>query len=304
MKAENEQSISINIKVAHLEYLRDEFGVSGFIKKYRQKKAISFLRWVSSELKAIDKLDKADNLERNEGDVRLVKLPEAHYDIGAYALSILSYKEICETFGAAIPSDYINTMNELKEALRKFEEAAEEEEKNSKNGVSHLSQDEFRKKLTTEVRNLYDQVLKFGNEYPDFPVDVPNINPKLSYNFTRGQSTSWAKGTQQVSLALDPFVQDQKTGRYFYWEYASIRRSRSIGEFTTHRWDLPVMALICHELAHSFQRAIEKAAKSSRPEVAAKMSRSHGKGWQEVYKIFRDKFVNQEVFPEDFIDEQ
>lgn len=291
-------SISINITMEHLIYLRDDFGVGGFLKKFGQKKVISFMRWITREIKAIERSQDVEPDVHNY--VGQVQLPQTHFDICSYALSILSYKILCETLGK-VPSEYMETINELKNLIKKAQDDFEKEQGKA-SSVSYMSTDEFRKELAQEVVKIYHQVLEFGNSYGDFPVDIPKISPKLSYHFSRGSGRSFAQDNKRVSLALEPFVGDHKTGSYFYWEYKSIKDKKKIGEFTTPNWTLPIYALVCHELAHSFQMTIEKVARLSKPEVSKLMAKPHGKGWQQIYEVFREQFVNKELYPNDYID--
>lgn len=282
-------SLEISIKNEHLDYLIHDFGIDGFIKKFRQEKCIAFLRWAKSSLAA---QEASQEKSADSYNLSRVYLPEAHYDIGAYALSVISYRLVCEALGE-IPDKYIRLIGELRSKIDEIIRAEDLANKESEDSVSHLSQDQFREKVANEIVNIYREVLNFGNQCSELPLKVQNISPRLKYNFTVGNGRSFAQGTNLVSLSLHPFVSDQKTGNFFYWEYKSIQAKPDIGEFTTKNWELPIYALVCHELAHSFQMAIEKeSVKSGRPDLKELMSKPHGKGWQQIYKIFRDKFVN------------
>lgn len=282
-------SLELNIKIEHLDYLIHDFGIDGFIKKFRQEKCIAFLRWAKNSLNA---QVAAEENSHDTYNLSRVYLPEAHYDIGAYALSVISYRLVCEAMGE-IPDKYIQLINNLRSKIDEIIKADDLANQSAENSVAHLSQDQFREKLAKEIINIYNEVLNFGNQCSQLPLSVQNISPRLKYNFNVGNGRSFAQGTSLVSLSLSPFVSDQQKGNFFYWEYKSIQSKPDIGEFSTKNWELPIYALVCHELAHSFQMAIEKeSVKNGRHDLKDLMSKPHGKGWQQIYKIFRDKFVN------------
>lgn len=285
-------NVEIDIKKAHLTYLRYEFGYDGFNKQFRQAKCISFLRWLSRVLHEYEGLGGEDLVP--------IEMPEHHLDMLLFSISIVTYKTLCETLNGAASSEYLVAIEELSRKLKELDKTAKIADTQNSDSVSHLSRDEFVKMVAEEVRSIYQEVLDFGNESATFRFKPSKIAPKLTYNFKAGQSRSFARGTQVVSLSLSPFVDDQPLGKFFYWEYKSIRANKPIGEFESLNWKLPIYALVCHEVAHSFQMAIEKEGRSAAPEYAASMSKPHGKGWQEIYKMFRDQFVNRELYPEMF----
>ncbi len=285
-------NIEIDIKKSHLTYLRYEFGYDGFNKQFRQAKCISYLRWLSRVLQ--------EHKDLAENDLVPLELPEHHLDMLLFSISIVTYKTLCETLNGAASSEYLDAITELSGKLKKLDESNKAVERQDSTSVAHLSRDEFVKMVADEVRVIYQEVLDYGNEVASFRFKPTKVSPKLTFNFKAGQSRSFARGTELVSLSLSPFVDDQPLGKFFYWEYKSIRANKPIGEFETTNWKLPIYALVCHEVAHSFQMAIERQGKQVVPEYAASMAKPHGKGWQELYKIFRDQFVNRELYPDMF----
>lgn len=282
--------IELQIKKKHLEYLRYDFGYDGYNHVFRQAKCISFLRWLSRLLRSSKDADGEQLI--------VIDSPEHQLELLLYSLSIITYQTLCETLSSGASSEYIAAIESVSGRLKKLEKEARAESQNSESGVGHLTREQFAKLVAEEIQQIYKEVLEFGNNFDGFKVKPKAIAPKLVFNFKAGNSRSFARGTQVVSLSLSPFVDDLDSGKWFYWEYKSICANKPIGEFTTSNWKLPLYALTCHELAHSFQMAIAKEARTVDLGYAQSMDKPHGKGWQGIYKSFRDQFVNRELYPE------
>ncbi len=285
--------IELQIKKKHLDYLRFDFGYDGFNQLFRQMRCISFLRWLSKVIR--------ENKGAEPEDLIQVELSEHHLDMVVHALSIVTYQTLCETLSSGASSEYIEGIEAVANKLRAVEDKVRQESLSEQgNNVGHLTREQFAKLIAEEIQQIYQEVLDFGNNFSGFKVKPKEIAPKLVFNFKAGTSVSFARGTQVVSLSLSPFLDDLERGKWFYWEYKSIRANKPIGEFTTQNWKLPLYALTCHELAHSFQMAIQRDARMVDLEYAQSMDKPHGKGWQGIYKDFRDQFVNRELYPEMF----
>ncbi|CAH7348865.1 hypothetical protein VCHA53O466_40099 [Vibrio chagasii] len=272
------------IACEHFQYLRDDFGLRGFMREFPQTKSISFLRWMNGELKRAPKDSKSIDID----------VPEVYLDIAIFGLSIVAFKIITQTIGR-------DTAKEIKTVIERLTESKAELEASHTLEDSYVEDfkgtaDGFRRVLSDNIRDMYDEVLLYGNRHVKWPVKIPEIDPKLNFNFQRGNSRSWAMGDFKIQLSLDQFVRGWELGTFFYPEYKSIARKLPIGEFETRDWRLPIYALICHEIAHTFQVRIQKEASLiGNVTVASDMSKAHGAGWQSVYKELRDKFVNPKL---------
>lgn len=281
-----------SISPDHLRYLRDDFGLRGFLRDFPQSKSISFLRWLNSEVK------KADGQKL---DAVVVEFPSAHLDIAAHGLSIVAFKIVTQTIGRDCAEDIRDIIEQLRDAHKRLQ--ADEELDGELAEFFKQSSDEFRSLLSGSIRDIYNEVLEFGNNKAKWPVSIPSISPVMDYHFQRGSDRSWARGYKQIRFSLDQFVRGFEAGEFFYREYKSFCKDPFIGEFTTKDWKLPVYAIVCHEVAHAFQSRIEReAASKGNSEVALSMSKAHGQGWRDVYRLLRDRFVNSKLYTEEDVE--
>ncbi|MDK9793259.1 hypothetical protein [Vibrio sp. D431a] len=271
-----------SISPEHLRYLRDDFGLRGFLRDYPQSKSLSFLRWLNSELK------KADSQKL---DAVVVEFPSVHLDIAAHGLSIVAFRIVTQTIGRDNADDIKQIIEHLKNAQYSLNNESEKGAELAE--FFKQTTDEFRKLLSSNIRDIYNEVLEYGNNKAKWPIPIQPIRPSMDFHFQKGSGVSWAKGDKQIRFSLDPFVRGFESGEFFYREYKSFCKDRYIGEFSTKNWKLPIYAIICHEVAHAFQFRLEREAIiKGRSDVAADMAKAHGQGWRDVYRILRDKFVN------------
>jgi hypothetical protein len=87
-----------------------------------------------------------------------------------------------------------------------------------------------------------------------------------------------------INLAVNHFFKNNGPVHYFS-EYASFRKSTSIGSFYTEGLDLVFNALVCHEMAHAIQYWHTYYTKGDK-------TLPHGPEFKYYYQTLRDRFVN------------
>ena len=128
-------------------------------------------------------------------------------------------------------------------------------------------------------------------------------------------------GSCRVYKTEGKWLLDQKIG---FTEYRSIAGRKDIGEFYTNDSRMILCGTVAHELAHTICNFIKRWAKHGRNwensidwgvnplnqrlarlpwrdfnnnlDISSRYT-GHQKGWQEIYKILRENFVNDYVTP-------
>jgi len=122
-------------------------------------------------------------------------------------------------------------------------------------------------------------------------IDLPvrTKTPEIKMSWHRGRTNCWG-GSQYISLAMAKFVPQigKEKEVYKMTEYSHIKNSPAIGEFDADDWRLPLIAVTCHELAHSLQRQQSKVLHNS----TQIYNRAHGDGWRMIYRELREELVN------------
>lgn len=173
-----------------------------------------------------------------------------------------------------------------------------------------------RAKLPDEVVAHRDRVEALVHEYVEIatklllkkasPVIVqPGFKDKLVVK------TSWAPGRRfsrggyygspkrpKVSFALrgrfdyDP-VREKSAPKEFFHEYASIKASADIGS-CAGSLEVMVATIVAHEMAHAAQHtALYSYLAVANTVTERQLEKTHGHGWQEIYRYLRTNWVNK-----------
>lgn len=142
-----------------------------------------------------------------------------------------------------------------------------------------------------EAEQIVRDVVKAGMKVK---IDLPfkTSTPDIKMSWHKNRSRSWG-GAQYISLAMARYVPQIGKEEESYWfrEYAHIKSSPVIGEFESDDWRHTLIAVTCHELAHSLQG---QQSKVFHPD-AEPFKRAHGDGWRTIYKQLREKLLNNDL---------
>lgn len=105
------------------------------------------------------------------------------------------------------------------------------------------------------------------------------------------------EGVQHAVLKLElyDFENHPVTG---YTEYSNLNKIEGLGGFETDDWKLSLDALIAHEISHCVQHLIPHWNNSHKTDHP--WSAGHGIYFQEIYREFREKFINPRIQPGSF----
>ncbi|MGD1524637.1 hypothetical protein [Vibrio owensii] len=135
-------------------------------------------------------------------------------------------------------------------------------------------------------------------KYPDMP---RNYKPKISYDWSTSRKTSWGGYNPQdrgskyglyggVSMAMTTVIdRTGKAVRPGFLEYSHLQKSPIMGGFKTSNWKLQLMALAAHEVCHAMQFYYYFEITDKK---AAEYKVAHGKGFQAMYSLVREKICN------------
>jgi len=90
----------------------------------------------------------------------------------------------------------------------------------------------------------------------------------------------WKPG---INLSMSGYI--PRYGIIRHYEYKSFDKNKFIGGFYTDNMEIPVLAVIAHEVAHAIQRWIEYYAHLD-------ASKPHGKEFKDFYAQLRAVYVN------------
>lgn len=142
-----------------------------------------------------------------------------------------------------------------------------------------------------EAEQIVRDVVKAGMKVRmGLPVRTKTPDVKMSWH--KGRSNCWG-GAKYISIAMAKYVPKLGEEKESYWlrEYSHIKNSPTIGEFESDDWRLPLIAVTCHELAHSLQ---SQQTKAFHPQTQI-FKRAHGDGWRMIYRELRDALVNNSL---------
>lgn len=110
---------------------------------------------------------------------------------------------------------------------------------------------------------------------------------RISIGMRRYTIKYWAYENWSVSFLKQCFGNEHNS-LHVHPEYARFQYDPEIGSFTSDTFHAGLVAVICHEFAHSLV-ANAKMAKMEKYINAA----PHGQQWQNVYRILRRRLVNE-----------
>lgn len=130
----------------------------------------------------------------------------------------------------------------------------------------------------------------------------PEVRLDLSPNRNVSRGGIRKSGEAFISMALHKYTESAETRKpYFYEEYASFHRSATIGGFTGH-WAKAVSAMVAHELAHAIQYYYKDDPRLRQIlGITARYDSIHGEYFRQLYRIFREQFVNYREFDFEYV---
>lgn len=152
------------------------------------------------------------------------------------------------------------------------------------------------------VNNYAIQVSRIFTEFARERFNLPaDWTPVVRLDFNPRRKRSWG-GRRRVGGRGNPVVPFMSLvlGRYLggvettFTEYKRFENDPVIGTFRGERWENALACLIAHELAHAVQYTITD---SKIIEELGGRKRGHGAFWQNIYAIFRKRFINDGHIP-------
>lgn len=152
------------------------------------------------------------------------------------------------------------------------------------------------------VNNFAIQVSRIMTEFARERFNLPkNWTPVVRLDFNPRRKRSWGgrrsvggRGHPPVpfmSLVLSRYVGGEMTT---FSEYKRFEKDPVIGTFEGKSWENALACLIAHEISHSIQYTIKDKAII---EELGGFKRGHGAFWQNIYAIFRKRFINDGHIP-------
>lgn len=152
----------------------------------------------------------------------------------------------------------------------------------------------FRREVGQEVIKMVDKAcdLLCAEASPIEPFDGFREAIKLSVTWSSARRLSYGgyrKSRPFVSLSLKD-VKEHCVLKFI--EYKSLQKSNVIGSFRGP-WQVYVAGLVAHEVAHTVQ-----FTQRYQPGIRLKgiseesLLKTHGLGWQEIYRYLRESWVN------------
>lgn len=152
------------------------------------------------------------------------------------------------------------------------------------------------------VNNYAIQVSRIFTEFARERFNLPETwTPVVRLDFNPRRKRSWGgrrivggRGHPMVpfmSLVLSRYLGGELTT---FSEYKRFEKDPVIGTFEGKTWENALACLIAHEIAHAVQYTItdEELVK----ELGGR-KRGHGVFWQNIYAIFRKRFINNGHIP-------
>jgi len=144
------------------------------------------------------------------------------------------------------------------------------------------------------IINYVVKLLNFAKQ--EYNVDL-NIDLTTSfiqsYRFRRSfAKNSWMGKPQKIVLRLAPYL--NVDGKNFVFnEYKHIEKDPHIGEFKSENFEDIVMALCCHEVAHSIRQKFFNTipVEKSYLDTSSKKAGDHAEIWQTIYFNLRKNFL-------------
>lgn len=152
------------------------------------------------------------------------------------------------------------------------------------------------------VNNFAIQVSRIMTEFARERFNLPETwVPVVRLDFNPRRKRSWG-GRRRVGGRGNPMVPFMSLvlGRYVggelttFSEYKRFENDPVIGTFQAETWEGALACLIAHEISHSVQYTItdEDLVK----ELGGR-KKGHGAFWQNIYAIFRKRFINSGNIP-------
>lgn len=152
----------------------------------------------------------------------------------------------------------------------------------------------FRREVGHEVIKLLDKAcdLLRAEASPIEPFDGFREAIKLSVTWSSARRFSYGgyrEGSPFVSLSLKDV---RELGVLKFIEYKSLQKSTVIGSFRGP-WPVYLAGLVAHELAHAVQFTQQYQPGMQLNGLSEKsLLKTHGTGWQEIYRHLRQSWVN------------
>lgn len=151
--------------------------------------------------------------------------------------------------------------------------------------------------VSRHISAIIAEYIAFARER--FDVDISSLKPIITFRKTLrlGSGGLDKHNNPYMRLNLGSIVQHDVLA---YNEYKDLARYRSIGGFATNNWQHWIEALVLHEVAHVVQFSLPYS--KSKLRISAKTyntighyENGHGKFFQTIYHVFREKFLNHKI---------
>lgn len=154
------------------------------------------------------------------------------------------------------------------------------------------------------VKNMATEITEYVKEniYPQF------VMPQIQVYYFRHASTAGGTKFDANNMACIPFIRISVMECFFYpdlLEYDHYEDDPEIGSCKSDNWKHSVALRVAHEMAHAVQfYHLYKSNRRIRVPAAVTAYYAgiddghHGKDFQYIYRIIRNKFVNNQAYEE------
>lgn len=132
---------------------------------------------------------------------------------------------------------------------------------------------------------------------------VFSLNVRVDFSPKRSASRGGIRREEAfITLAVASVTEAIRNNKpHTHLEYAHYRNSPTIGQFTGS-WDKCLLADIAHEITHAVVWYFNDSPNVRRAfGITAALETNHGEYFQQLYRAFREQFVNNRVFNETYI---
>ncbi|PSV00908.1 hypothetical protein [Photobacterium kishitanii] len=270
----------INLSKRHISYLLNDFGLNGFLQKFRSGDALNFIRWLG---------DSVDGEEDDSGLV-VINVPNQYLKIAGYGASIIAYKITADSLGSIIPSKLIKQINDL--GVSGGDTTVKETKLPSSANVDVWDGYDVLSLWVADVHKCiadrFDLIAEILEKSDIAPSGEGGFHPVFKIVSDSAQVST---GDTSV-INIEPLISQYGDDILLFKNPTGATVGKGYPDFSTTGWRTVLFAIISVELANSYVAHCRKLSIiNADVKTKTMMDVKYGDGWREAYYLLRDQLV-------------
>lgn len=287
----------VTLRVDHVDYLLNVFGVGGLIGEFRAEDCHRFIQWLHAERERLKKdLPKDETVGILEVTLQVAK-------VAIFAFSKLAYKIVCDNHGRIIPA---NLLGEI-QSLQAYEQESRDTSLRRFRGNmwdAYATEAIWVDEVRVTTNEMVEDILKTILESAELEgVDV-EFNPNPVMVETAMQGVKQATSHDTVVIDLENFLTFFRQPRIKYTGPAFTETWQKYGWFSSHDWSIVLMAKIVTECAESYRLFMKRYHRRHQNiDDFERYEHPHSNGFLDMYIMLREKYVEPRFYLDDNVED-